>query len=285
MARDRAAAAKSRDDADRKPHRSAHHAGEPQILRCRAAQVCRASQGGQRAAGAIDERRRQLQSVQRQVRTSHRRSGFASGRHVDEAERQGAGRRRALRRRGVCHCAAEDGAAVGDHRRRPYPARRHEQGIDETLERRTPRPGDHLDRRGAAAADRYAAIVDRARRQVPLRRQAQRPQSGDLRDAMPRPTTAPRSSPPASRNVVVATSDAVSALLREGGARRRAQAFGKAPSGWAPVPAILPSLRGLRWRSQATGPCGIRPGGCTPRQNLRSAGRRPGCAKIPASDG
>jgi hypothetical protein len=179
---------------------------------------------------------------------------------------------------------------------------------------------------------------------------------------MPRPATAPRSSPPASRKFLVAKRDAVSALLRDGGGaaarlcaprppfspcdasgvmnrlewaierdvrrgliidnvqvvlelvaflplaadqRRRTgirhrivgtalpgdrtnqrtalPTDGKAPSGCT-GPGILLTLRGSRRRSQATGPRRIRQGGCTPRQNLRSAGSRPGCAKIPTSD-
>jgi diguanylate cyclase len=68
--------------------------------------------------------------------------------------------------------------AVADHIRRAV--------MNKELMKRssgeTPRPGDHLDRRDAAAADRYDAIVDRARRQMHLRRQAQRPQSGDRRE-------------------------------------------------------------------------------------------------------
>ena len=68
-----------------------------------------------------------------------------------------------------------------NHGGRPYPPRRHDQGIDETLERRAARPGDDLDRRRGLTPARYRAVLDRTRRHVPLRRQAQRPQSRDLR--------------------------------------------------------------------------------------------------------
>ena len=59
--------------------------------------------------------------------------------------------RGALWRRGIRHRAAEHGAALGDHGRRSYPARRDDQGIDEAIERRTARPRDDLDRRRGAA--------------------------------------------------------------------------------------------------------------------------------------
>ena len=75
----------------------------------------RRSQGRRPAVDAVDVRHRSLQGVQRQIRPSHRRPGIASGRHVGEAERQGPGHRRALRRRGIRRRAAEDGAAIGDH--------------------------------------------------------------------------------------------------------------------------------------------------------------------------
>ena len=69
---------------------------------------------------------------------------LAPGRPIREAERQGTGRRRALWRRGIRHRAAGHGAAIGDHRRRSYPARRHDQRTDEAVERRAPRAGDHI---------------------------------------------------------------------------------------------------------------------------------------------
>jgi diguanylate cyclase len=45
-----------------------------------------------------------------------------------------------------------------------------------------PRPRDRLNRRRAAAADRHTAVPARPRRQMPLRRQTQRPQSGGRRE-------------------------------------------------------------------------------------------------------
>ena len=66
---------------------------------------------------------------------------------------------------------------VADHIR----LRGHGQGIDEALDRRASRPRDHFDRRRHAAARRYAADPDRARRPLPLCRQAQRPQPGGRR--------------------------------------------------------------------------------------------------------
>ena len=100
---------------------------------------------------------------------------------VGEAERQRPRRRRALWRRGIRRFAAEHRAAIGDHGRRSYPARGHDQGIDAALERRTARPGDDLDRRRGAASGRHGAAPDRACRQMPLRGQTQRPQPRHLR--------------------------------------------------------------------------------------------------------
>jgi len=120
--------------------------------------------------------RRSLQGLQRSFRAPHRRSGASPGGHFGQASRQKPRHRRALRRRGIRRRAAEDGGALGDRRRRPDPARGDEQGAVETVERRTSRPCHDFDRGCAAAINRHAAILDRARRQMPLRRQAQRPQ-------------------------------------------------------------------------------------------------------------
>ena len=88
----------------------------------------------------------------------------------------------ALRRRGIRGGAAEHGAALGDHGRRPHPPRGDDQGTDEALDRRASRPRHGVDRRRHAAQDRHAAEPDRAHRRLPLRRQAARPQPGDVRD-------------------------------------------------------------------------------------------------------
>ena len=135
-----------------------------------------------RAAVADDDRHRSLQELQRHLRPPHRRPGAAAGRPVGQAERQGPGHRGPLRRRGIRHHAAAHRAARGDHGRRPHPPRGDEQGTDEALDRRASRPRHHLDRRRHAAAAATPPIADRARRRLPLRGQAQRPQPRDLRD-------------------------------------------------------------------------------------------------------
>ncbi len=128
---------------------------------------------------------------------------LAPGRLVGEAKRQRPRRRRPLRRRGIRRGAAEHVAAIGDHGRRPDPPRGDDQGIDETIERRAARPGDDLDRRRGGAAERHAAGPDRTRRQVPLCRQAARPQSGHLRDR-PGSRRGPRSTDAGTRRVISA---------------------------------------------------------------------------------
>ena len=52
----------------------------------------------------------------------------------------------------------EHRAALGAHRRRPHPARGHDQGIDEALDRRASRPRDDLARR----RDRCARATPRS---------------------------------------------------------------------------------------------------------------------------
>ena len=101
--------------------------------------------------------------------------------HLGEAERQGPGHRRPLRRRGIRGGAAQYRAALRDHGRRPYPPRGDDQGTDEALDRRASRTGDDLGRRRGPATARQRPVADRARRQLPLRRQAQRPQPRDQR--------------------------------------------------------------------------------------------------------
>ena len=49
----------------------------------------------------------------------------------------------------------EHGAALGHHGRRSHPPRGHDQGTDEALDRRAPRPRDSLDRRRHPAQDRH----------------------------------------------------------------------------------------------------------------------------------
>ena len=82
---------------------------------------------------------------------------------------------------GVRGRAAQHRAATGGHARRSHPQRGDEQGIEEALHRRESRTHHGLGRGGVVAAGRYAAGADRARRHLPLCRQAQRPQPGDQR--------------------------------------------------------------------------------------------------------
>ena len=81
--------------------------------------------------------------------------------------------------RGIRHRPAEYRSRCRHVDRRPNPPRRHDQGIDEAIDRRTAWPRDHFDRSRRAAAGRQCAAPHRARRQMPLCRQAQRPQSRD----------------------------------------------------------------------------------------------------------
>ena len=117
----------------------------------------RRRRANERTAVADDDRHRPFQDVQRHLRPSDRRPGAAPGRDVGEAERQGPGHRRALRRRGIRRHPAEHGAALGDHRRRPHPPRRDDQGTDEALDRRASRPRHDLDRRRHLAQGRHRA--------------------------------------------------------------------------------------------------------------------------------
>ena len=73
------------------------------------------------------------------------------------------------------------GAAPGADRGRSHPPRRDGEGIEEEVDRRDPRPRHHLRRRVHAEARRRHGLADRARRRLPLCRQAQRPQPRDLR--------------------------------------------------------------------------------------------------------
>ncbi len=53
--------------------------------------------------------------------------------------------------------------ALIPHGRRSHPARSHDQGIGETIDRRKPRPDHDLGRRGVLAPERYRPGLDRAR--------------------------------------------------------------------------------------------------------------------------
>ena len=75
----------------------------------------------------------------------------------------------------------EHGAAAGAHRRRPHPPRRDVEGTEEEVDRRDPRPGDDIGRRLDAVVIGRRRHADRARRRLPLRRQAKRPQPRHLR--------------------------------------------------------------------------------------------------------
>jgi diguanylate cyclase len=90
--------------------------------------------------------------------------------------------RRALWRRGIRHRAAQYAARCRERDRRPDPPLGDDQGTDETVDRRAARAGDDFHRRRLAAAGGQCAAPDRARRPVPLRSQAQRPQQGYLRE-------------------------------------------------------------------------------------------------------
>ncbi len=68
-----------------------------------------------------------------------------------EAERQGSGHCRPLRRRGIRRHPSEHGTALGDHGRRSHPPRRDDQGIDEALDRGASRPSHGVDRGRNAA--------------------------------------------------------------------------------------------------------------------------------------
>jgi Diguanylate cyclase, GGDEF domain len=107
--------------------------------------------------------------------------GVAIGGGLAEAERERARRRGALRRRGVRGGAAQHDARQCGDGCGSDPPRGDDQGAQEALHRREPRPGHDLDRCRCAACGRYPAIDDRARRRLPLRRKAYRPQSGDQR--------------------------------------------------------------------------------------------------------
>jgi hypothetical protein len=131
---------------------------------------------------AGDGRHRPFQDLQRYLGSPNGRSGSPPCRHVAQAERQGPGHRRALRRRGVLSHSAEHRAALGAHGCRPHPPSGDVEGTDETLDRPEPRPGDDFTGLGDGAQGRYRAVPDRAGRRLPLRRQAQRPQPGDLRN-------------------------------------------------------------------------------------------------------
>jgi diguanylate cyclase len=111
---------------------------------------------------------------------NERRSGAATGRHVVEADHQGPGHHRALWRRGIRSGAAQYRAAPGADGRRPHPPRGDGKGAEEEVDRRDFGPRHHLGRRFHAEAGRRHRFPDRARRRLPLRRQACRPQPGDL---------------------------------------------------------------------------------------------------------
>ena len=127
-------------------------ARQPQVLRQPAAEGDRGGRRAQRAAVAGDDRHRPFQDVQRHLGPSDRRPGAAPRRHVAEAERQGPGHRRALRRRGIRGDPAEHRAALGADGRRPHPPRGDVEGTDEALDRPEPRPRHDLARRRHRAA-------------------------------------------------------------------------------------------------------------------------------------
>jgi hypothetical protein len=82
---------------------------------------------------------------------------------------------------GVCGRAAQHRVAQGAYRRRSHPRRRDGEGIEEEIDRRDPRPGHDFGRLLHAEAGRRQRRADRARRRLPLRRQAQRAQPRHLR--------------------------------------------------------------------------------------------------------
>ena len=109
-------ACQPRSGAQRKPDRSADLALQPQILRHHAGKGDRRGARQERAAVADADRHRPFQELQRQLRPSDRRPGAAAGGDVAEAERQGPGHRRPLRRRRIRRHSAEHGAALGASR-------------------------------------------------------------------------------------------------------------------------------------------------------------------------
>ena len=159
QARNPRSAGQSRSGAQRKPDRSAHPARQPQILRHHAGKGDRRRARQERGAVADADRHRSFQEFQRQFRPPDRRPGAAPGGDVGEAERQGPGHRRPLRRRGIRRHSAEHGAALGDHGRRPHPPRGDDQGTDEALDRRASRPRHDLDRRRHAAQHRHRPVA------------------------------------------------------------------------------------------------------------------------------
>ena len=126
-----------------------------------------------------------FKALKRQIRAGDRRPGPAPRCHVDEAERQGTGHRGALWRRGLHRRAAEGVAAqaitVADHIRRVVMTK-------ELMKRSS---GERLGRVtisiGVAMLRAADTPADRARRRIPLCRQAQRPQSHHLATAIPKP--------------------------------------------------------------------------------------------------
>jgi Diguanylate cyclase, GGDEF domain len=126
-----------------------------------------------------------FKALKRQIRAGDRRPGPAPRCHVDEAERQGTGHRGALWRRGLHRRAAEGVAAPSDHRCRPHSACRHDEGTDETIERRTSRSGKISI--GVAMLRAADTPADRARRRILLCRQAQSAAIASSRTAIPKP--------------------------------------------------------------------------------------------------
>ena len=145
------AAGEARGRPHREPDRSAHRARQPQALRRQPGPGDGRGGAAQRAALAGDDRHRPFQDLQRHLGPSDRRPGAAPRRHGNEAERQGPGHRRALRRRGVRGILPNTGCG----RRSPWPttsAARSCRGIDEALDRPESRPGHDLVRRCAPCA-------------------------------------------------------------------------------------------------------------------------------------